>query len=111
MNSTSRHTPEPWTQNGTEILCGGKVILTAEHSDAMVPHNELVKACACVNALAGLNPEAVAGVVAALEAIAEDRVQGGMGKRSVGQWFYQDKLANVQASARAALDALKGGAK
>ena len=59
------HTPEPWR------LCDGRIIQTSHITRDVweIPHQEgdLERIVACVNALSGLNPAGVKGLVEAAE--------------------------------------------
>jgi hypothetical protein len=65
------HTPEPWESDGPEVHAtkggrlNGLICHLASESKGEANAERIV---ACVNALAGLNPEAVADVVEALRA-------------------------------------------
>ncbi len=71
--SASRHTPEPW-----EISDNGTSVFNREHDDtvchcesgisANLDFDNAGRIVACVNALAGMNPEAVPLMIEALKA-------------------------------------------
>ena len=62
---TAQHTPEPWVaRQGSELWKGQQHL--ASFWLGRVMHANAARTVACVNALTGLNPEAVADVVAAL---------------------------------------------
>ena len=80
----TKHTPEPWTTNGARkasnfgqyeaFITGPEVARVATVQGGNVDTRESTEAnaariVACVNACAGLNPEAVPGLVKALKRI------------------------------------------
>ena len=93
----TNHTPEPWAPHPMmpSAVYSGKLVHVATCYD--VPDRNAARIVACVNALAGMEPGAVAGLVAAVEmALVEKSMRG--------------QIVNTQ-DLRAALAALKGGAK
>jgi len=87
----TQHTPEPWYDNRHAIwstVGGSPLAQTTSTKDS-------ARIVACVNALAGLNPEAIADVVHALEMITDPDGPG---------------YAKCERFARAALAKLQGDA-
>jgi hypothetical protein len=68
----TKHTPEPWEIADTSIIAGDICIAVIEDDGGYeAPYEErqanAARIVACVNALAGLNPEAIKDVVEALQ--------------------------------------------
>jgi len=102
----TKHTPEPWQMDGFRIIDAqgnGIARQTGEASD--IEYANKARAVACVNALAGLNPAAVPGLVKILETICRDACECELldGPSAVDGIAWDDILA-----ARAALAAAKG---
>jgi len=92
--SASRHTPEPWTLDADEKIRGADKFPVFTHRSIAEALSTKARVRDCVNALAGMNPEAVKDVVKALE----DMLAPFEGEAN---WQVEQ--------ARAALAALKGG--
>jgi hypothetical protein len=59
-----------------------------------------------------MNPQNPLDVAAdALRRIANNKIAGGKGRRSVGQPFYQDKVKNIQKFANQALETIGRAAR
>ena len=74
----SDHTPEPWTGDAQWVMSGPNGVIVAECiRDKDLPtgdgvglvRNNVARIIACVNACAGINPEAVSDLVEALRKI------------------------------------------
>lgn len=96
--SASRHTPEPWAPHPMmpSAVYSGQLVHVATCYN--VPDSNASRIVACVNALAGMEPGAVAGLVAAVA----EAVQAA----SLETYNTVD-----MEPLRASLAALKGGAK
>lgn len=110
-------TQTPWTMRPLELYEGGTGYEIVDATGATVLENQTyyptapseanaARITACVNALAGLNPDAVAGVVEALEAcITEDGAHCLQHQETPGAMAR--RLRAINEHARAALAALR----
>ena len=105
----SDHTPEPWRTEGgdrAEVLTkDGYMIASCEwaQKEDDIPDANAERIVDCVNACAGLDPEAVPGLLAVCEVVVE--ASKDHGSLSPG-WFAS--LPVIIAAARAAIDQAKG---
>jgi len=108
----AKHTPGPWAiytpiLGGLEIRAPHVLIARFDGGETVPPEEGAAnarRAVACVNACAGINPEAVPAMLAALEDIAGRGPVPGYG--SAGALLV--RLAGIQSMARAALSAATG---
>lgn len=105
-SSETAWTPEPWVCDWRQTRDGVRYRITAE-TDGRLSHEmadaTAARIVACVNALAGLNPAALAGVVEALRAMAT---------REPMTWHENYLSADhMSEMARSALAALREGGK
>jgi hypothetical protein len=125
--SAAKHTSEPWTvgedtaeQEHYYLFCNITAHDGRDLPVAFVPHDKYdddgdvvmdtarangARIVACVNALAGLNPEAVAGLVAAADVAQAELIT--LAPRLTGR--YADNVMTAYSTLTAALYALRGG--
>ena len=96
----SKHTPEPWYFHKGMVVYGHEEIDIRDEANAQ-------RAIACVNACAGINPDAVPDAVAALRACEIALGDKRIGTYNMDSPDWYEKVWEARDAARAALAKLK----
>ena len=90
--SESKHTPEPWPTDMRGIVFANGALACGYVARNSEPYHNSNRAVACVNACAGINPEAVPDLLEALKSAVAAPV--------CGNWYEQAAAAIAKAEGR-----------